>query len=141
MLKSAHRYLESRIDGVDAVIYATSDRYSACIVSGAKNVDESEPTPHAHSSTAVRELEAFATLNKVRDRAQYATDTWFVVRVGPTVSKIKAVTRGPSQTSNIEDGFAFIHVKETADLRGKFVYGVAAGFSTGGELVGSATLS
>jgi len=133
--------LVSRMDGVDAVIFATSTKYSACVVSGIKNVAENKPTPFVHSSKAIHELESFATLNKIPHRALYAPDTWFVVRVAPTVSTIKAVTRGSNRVSRIGDGFAFIHVKETVDVRGKFVYGVAAGFSAGGGLVGNATLS
>ena len=86
--------LVSRMDGVDAVIFATSTKYSACVVSGIKNVAENKPTPFVHSSKAIHELESFATLNKIPHRALYATDTWFVVRVAPTVSTIKAVTRG-----------------------------------------------
>jgi hypothetical protein len=132
--------LVSRIGGVDALIFATSTKYSACLVSGTKNVDENQPTPFVHSSRAIHELESFAVVNKIPGRVLYATNTWFVVRVGPTVSTIKAVMRSLSQVSKIGDGFAFVHVKETADLRGKFAYGVAAGFSAGGELVGSATL-
>jgi hypothetical protein len=129
-----------RTDGVDAVIFATSTRYSACIVLGANASDENKPTPIRQVSNGVGELESFGTLNKVPGRALYATDTWFVVRVSPSVTMIKAVTGGLTQVSRVHDDFAFVHEKETANVKGKFVYGVAAGFSASGELVGAAPL-
>ena len=88
----------------------------------------------------IHELESFGTLNKISGRAMYTTNTWFVVRVGPGVSALKEVVRGSSQSSSIQDGFAFVHVKERADVRGKFAYGIAAAFSVGGEFMGSTTL-
>jgi hypothetical protein len=130
-----------RVDGVDAVIFATSIRYGACIVLSANGTYQSKPTLIRQISKGVGELESFATLNKVPDRALYTTDTWFVVRVSPSVATVKAVTRGSTQVSKVRDDFAFVHEKETANVKGKFVYGVAAGFSAGGELVGTTPLS
>jgi hypothetical protein len=130
-----------RIDGVDAAIFATSTEYTACVVRGTKDIDQSGPTPIRQISSGVGELESFGAVNKVPGRALFTTDTWFIVRTSPTVSTIKAVTRGWSQGSTVRDGFAFIHEKETADVKGKFIYGVVAGFSAGGELVGSAPLT
>ncbi|MHB1209137.1 MAG: hypothetical protein ACYC1I_05460 [Acidimicrobiales bacterium] len=109
-------------------------------MSGVKNVQGNPPTPLVRSSKAIHELTAFAALNMIPGRALYAASTWFVVRVAPAVSTIKALTRGVSQVSAIGDDFAFIHAKETVDLHGKFAYGLAAGFSAGGELLGSTTL-
>jgi hypothetical protein len=133
--------LVSRIDGVDAVVFATRTRYTACIVVSATGVFGNQPTRYLHSSRAVNLLESFATLNKIPGGALYTTDVWFVVKLGPGVTKLKAITRGASDVSAIRGGFAFIHEKETAAVKGKFVYGVAAGFSSSGELLGSASLS
>jgi uncharacterized membrane protein len=133
--------LVDRIDGVDAVIFATSTRYSACIVLGAKGTDESEPTAIRHITRGVGQLESFGTLNKAAGRSLWTTDTWFVVKTSPTVSTIKSVTRGFSHVSKIRGGFAFIHEKETAYLHGKFSYGIAAGFNQGGGVVGSTPLT
>jgi hypothetical protein len=132
--------LVSRIDGVDAIVFATGTKFSACIIYDPKNVAANKPTPFVHSSAAVDELQSFGTLNKVPGRDKYASDTWFLVRVNPSVTTLRAVTRGTSQSSKITDGFAFIHVQETADILGKFAYGVTAGFRAGGSVVGSATL-
>lgn len=129
-----------RIGGVDAVIFATGTRYSACIVHGVKNTDESEPTAIRQISNGVGELESFGTIDTIPHRALYTTDTWFVVRVSPTVTTIKAVMRGFSQVSKVRARFAFVHERETANIEGKFVYGVATGFDAGSGVVGSAPL-
>jgi hypothetical protein len=133
--------LVSRLDGVDAVIFATKSTYSACIVFGNKNFEETHPTLFVPIKRGVKELESLSMLNKIVGRSRYATDSWFVVRVSPSVSTVKAVTQGRSQVSNIGDGFVLVHERESADIRGKFSYGVAAGFSAGGDLVGSTTLT
>lgn len=130
-----------QIGGVDAVIFATHSRYSACIVLGAKNVESSEPTVIKQFSHGVGELESLGTLNKIEGQDLYSTDTWFVVRVSPTVSAIKAVVRESNQVSKVQDRFAFVHESERVGIHGKFVYGVVVGFSAGGGVVGSGPLS
>jgi hypothetical protein len=132
--------LVSHIDGADAIVFATSTKFSACIIFDPKNVAAIKPTSLVRSSAAVDELQSFGTLKKVSGRDRYASDTWFLVRASPRVSTLRAMTRGTSQSSNIADGFAFIHVRETDEMQGKFVYGIAAGLSAGGELVGSTRL-
>lgn len=130
----------SRIDGIVAVIFKTSSKYSACIVAGAKDVMGNQPTLYVHSSKAIHELESFGTLNKIAGPDRYTTNTWFVVKVGPGVSVIKASAIGFTQSTSIKDGFAFVHIKEKANVRGKFVFGTAAAFSAGGSFMGSTTL-
>src|SRR5579863_1615870 len=124
--------LVSRIDGSDAVIFATSSTYSACILSGPKDASVIKPTALARNSRPVDETFSLSTVNKVPKRALWAYDSWFVVRVGPTVTTLTASTGGLSQVSSVVDGFAFVHLTETADVHGKFAWGVAAGFSAGG---------
>lgn len=130
-----------RIGGADAVIFATDTQYSACIVNGAKNVESNEPTAIGQISHGVEELESLGTLKKIEGQDAYSTDTWFVVRVGPTVSAINAVVRGSSQVSKVQDQFAFVHQTGTVNIQGKFVIGVVVGFSAGGGVVGSGPLS
>jgi hypothetical protein len=130
-----------RIDGVDAVIFARPLRYSACIVYGGSDDAFNKPTSIRQIPFGVGELESFATLNKIPGRPLYKTNAWFVVRTSPTVSTIEALTRGATQASKVRDQFAFVHEKEVADVTGKFHYGVVAGFSSGGDLVGTGMLS
>jgi hypothetical protein len=106
-----------------------------------KGFEETHPTLFVPLTRGVKELESLSMLNKIPGRARYTTDSWFVVRVSPSVSTVKAVTKGESQVSNIGDGFVLVHEQESADVKGKFSYGVAAGFSAGGDLVGSTTLT
>jgi len=131
----------SRVDGVDAVIFARADRYSACLVSGSNTVEGNQPTTFVHLTKGISELESFAAINKIPGRAMDHADTWFVLRAAPGVSTIATASPGRSQASSIRDGFVFVHVRETADVRGKFIYGIATSFSANGMYRGSTTLS
>jgi hypothetical protein len=132
--------LVSRMDASDAVIFATSTKYSACILSDGNNVSVTKPIAFERTSRPIDELESISTLAKLPGQGRYATNAFFVMRVGPTVTTLQAATKGLSQVSPVVDGFAFVHLIASAKVHGKFAWGVAAGFSAGGELVGSETL-
>jgi hypothetical protein len=132
--------LVSRIDGNDAVIFATRSKYSACILFNTRNVSVIKPAPIVPNAKPIDETFSLSSSNKVPHRSLWTTNTWFVVRVGPTVATLTAATGGSSEDSPVVDGFAFVHLTETADVQGKFAWGLAAGFSAGGELVGSEVL-
>jgi hypothetical protein len=132
--------LVSQIDGDDAVIFATRSKFSVCVLSSPNGVSVIKPTPLVRDSKPVDETFSLASSDKIPKRALWAFTSWFVVRVGPTVTTLTASTRGASQVSPVVDGFAFVHLTETADVHGRFAWGVAAGFSASGELVGSGVL-
>jgi hypothetical protein len=130
----------SRFRGDDAVIFANGSRYSACVVFGKGNTEASHPVAYSNIPKGVKELEALVTSDKVPHKTLWTTNGWFVVKVGPAVTSVKAVTGGSSQVSKITDGFALVHNKETADIKGAFVFGIAVGFTSDGTFNGSAGL-
>ena len=132
--------LISRFHKADAMIFANGTDYSFCVVSGPGSTEAVHPTLYSNASTGMRELEALVTSNKVLHRALWANNLWFLIKVGPGVSVVKAATVGTSESSPVSDGFDLVHEKVTIDAKGKFVYGIVAGFSADGKFEGSAGL-
>jgi len=130
-------------DGIDvAVLFADQTEYTLCVLSGSNNVSVNGPAVFTHTSNTIAELQSSGRLSKVKGRSLYATNMWFVVRVSPLVTTLKAVTSGASDVTSIRDGFALVHESGKVDVHVKgFSYGEAVGFGAGGALVGSAALN
>ena len=55
------------------------------------------------------------------------------------MSEVRAATQGSSEVSPVSDGFDLVTEKVTVDPKGKFVYGIVAGFMRS-KFEGSAVL-